>query len=348
MENAGITIEPLNASKAMPPAPPKDDTLSPHLISLVQDLALQEIGPASEKAFKYAETIKKAMMSDFADQLEKTAKQYEMPEPQVMAVKIDKNTTKKLKSEAVPFLGEMIIAAKTGLNTLLVGPAGCGKTFAGEQLAAALDLPYSHLCFTAGASETWLFGRQLPTGFHEGTFSQRYREGGVFLGDELDAADANLLLTINTALANGKLFNPMNGETYTRHKDFVFVGAANTIGKGANAQYTGRNRLDAATLDRFITIEVDYNESIERKLTANHDFTRLLQKVRKALKKADSSEVISTRKIIQCHTMLLNGIKQSKVEAMLLFPWEDDAVKIFKEAKKHDKEKEMEQENAPF
>lgn len=41
-----------------------------------------------------------------------------------------------------------------------------------------------------------------------------YEEGGVFLLDEVDAADANVLLVINQALANGHL--PVPNRTDTR------------------------------------------------------------------------------------------------------------------------------------
>ena len=44
-------------------------------------------------------------------------------------------------------------------------------------------------------------------------FVQIYGDGGVFLFDEMDAADANLLLGVNAAIANNVFANPATGET---------------------------------------------------------------------------------------------------------------------------------------
>ena len=61
-----------------------------------------------------------------------------------------------------------------------------------------------------------------------------------------------MLLSITTALSNGYLYNPINGETVKQHEDFIMVGCANTCGKGADAVYTGRNRLDGAFLEPIL------------------------------------------------------------------------------------------------
>src|SRR4051812_32550702 len=48
-----------------------------------------------------------------------------------------------------------------------------------------------------------------------------------------------------------------------RHADAIFVVSGNTFGTGADAVYVGRTQLDAATLNRFVTIEWDYDEGFE-------------------------------------------------------------------------------------
>jgi MoxR-like ATPase len=95
-----------------------------------------------------------------------------------------------------------------------------------------------------------------------------YEQGGVFLLDELDAADANVMVAINAALANGVLANPVTGKVHKRHEKFYVLAAANTWGRGGDHMYVGRNQLDAATLDRFIlsTLHVDYDGDLERDL----------------------------------------------------------------------------------
>ena len=82
-------------------------------------------------------------------------------------------------------------------------------------------------------------------------FVRIYGGGGVFLFDELDAADENLLLGVNAAIANNVFFNPATGKKIDQHPDFIPVAAMNTLGLGSGRDYNARNRLDAATLDRW-------------------------------------------------------------------------------------------------
>lgn len=231
----------------------------------------------------------------------------------VAAIKFNDEPIKMLKREAHPLLPRVTGMLKVGLTPLLVGPAGCGKTMLAEQCAEALGLSFSHLCFSAGASETWLFGRQTPNGFVEGEFSRVYKNGGLFLADELDAADANLLMSINTALANGHLYNPISGENIKRHENFYFIGAANTYGKGGDSTYTGRNRLDAATLDRFTVINIDYEKNIEEKLCSNPEIITALWELRAKLKERGSNEIISYRSFVKAEKLYLLGKSKEQI-----------------------------------
>lgn len=273
----------------------------------------------------HADTLVQGMIKDVKTQLIDLSKNSN----KIIAVQVNKEEVKKLKDQAVSYLDRLIVNAKLGLNTLLVGPAGCGKTFASGQLAEALGLPFGHLNLTAGASETWLFGRQTPNGFVEGMFSKLYRNGGVFLADEIDAADSNLLLAINTAIANNSFYNPILGELIEKHKDFVFIAAANTFGKGANSTYTGRNRLDAATLDRFVMIEVSYDNNIEKTVCPHDEMRTSLQAVRKELQKLGALEVISTRGMERCYLQLMAGISWTSIIDSIVLGWPDDLKKLF-------------------
>ena len=102
-------------------------------------------------------------------------------------------------------------------------------------------------------------GRYVKTHFRDA-----YEHGGVFLMDEIDAGNANVLIQINAALSNGLCSFP--DAMVKRHDDFVFIASANTFGNGANRQYVGRNQLDAATLDRFAVIEWFIDDELESSL----------------------------------------------------------------------------------
>jgi hypothetical protein len=289
----------------------------------------QEIEARIQKATnKVTSEVTKVVTNTVLDMLERKSNEIlehvnkvAKPREVAIAVKINEKDFVKLKTPAHPMLGELISTMLSGMNPLLVGPAGSGKTQMASQAAEALELKYGHLCFSAGVSETWLFGRQTPTGFIAGDFFNLYKNGGLFLADEMDAADANLLLTINTALANGHLYNPINGESVERHKDFYFIGTANTFGKGGTTVYTGRTRLDAATLDRFVTLEVDYIKEVEDTICTDKDLAEWLRNVRKAVLTKGSQEVVSYRSFDKAYRLRKSGVTNKRIQEILFASW---------------------------
>jgi MoxR-like ATPase len=278
---------------------------------------------------KSVKTTLDSKLSQFQSEVDKRMKELD-EKKDVRRVQINELDPKKISGTIAPEFETTLKVLKAGMNAMLVGPAGCGKTTIAKQVSESLDLEFGSVCLTAGASETWLFGRQTPTGFVEGMFSKLYKNGGVFLADEMDAADANLLLAINTALANGLLYNPINGEQYPRHKDFYFIGACNTFGKGADHVYTGRNQLDGATLDRFIIVQVDYNEKLETKMLKDQEMRAFLKTMRKEITKKGYNEIISTRAFDYASRLLEIGFEKQIIAQMLTESWNKDLKEIVK------------------
>lgn len=142
------------------------------------------------------------------------------------------------------------------LPIMLVGPAGVGKTTLCEQLAEHLGLDFAATPLTAGATPSWLLGRYVlkmgeDGGYNVSPLMEIYSKGGVHLFGEIDASDPNMLLVANNMLSQDHYDNPINGERYVKHPDFIGIADANTLGLGANSTFTGRERLDGATIDRF-------------------------------------------------------------------------------------------------
>ena len=166
---------------------------------------------------------------------------------------------------------ESLRAMTRGLDLFMVGPAGSGKGFLAQHLADALGQRFGFLSCSEGMSEGMLLGRGVPLAdrflYLQSSFVDFYENGGVFLLDEIDAANPNVLLIINECLSSPHLSIPnrVDNPYAVRHKDFYAIVAANTWGTGPDMEYVGRNRLDAAFLNRFIgsQIELGYDAKIE-------------------------------------------------------------------------------------
>ncbi len=140
------------------------------------------------------------------------------------------------------------------LNVALYGPAGTGKSYMGKKISEILDKDFYTISFNALSSKADILGFIDAKGkYHPSIFRKAFEKGGVFLADEFDACNAGVATIMNSAIANG-FCTFADSTTIDVHKDFVFIAAMNTPGTGGNYQYTSRNRLDAATLDRFFTL----------------------------------------------------------------------------------------------
>jgi energy-coupling factor transporter ATP-binding protein EcfA2 len=206
-----------------------------------------------------------------------------------------------------------------GHAVMLVGPAGCGKTTIGEHTAKALQLPFN---ITSTINETHeLIGFVDGHGtYHRTPFRDAFERGGVWIADEIDAWDANALLAANAALANGFCNFPDKPEPIYRHTDFRMIATANTFGTGADRIYVGRNELDAASLDRFAVIDVDYDLTLERLFAAGRDeWLERIWSVRKAVDEKRIRHVVSSRAIAMGSAALGIGIEWDECEAIYLF-----------------------------
>lgn len=136
-------------------------------------------------------------------------------------------------------------------NVMLIGSAGTGKSTCIKQVADHLGVRYGETPMTPGATRGDLLGRHTLDGFIPSQFVEIYSQGGIFNFEEIDASDPSMLIVVNNALASNHLYNSVNGEVYERSPNFVATATGNTFGLGADSKYTGREKLDLATIDRF-------------------------------------------------------------------------------------------------
>lgn len=225
-------------------------------------------------------------------------------------------------------LPSLLFNAKLRKHTLLVGPSGAGKTTASRMTADALGLDFGYIALGPTQTETKFSGYTDAHGVYVPTeFYLRYRYGGVFLMDEMDAGHPAALTWINGALANGLASFPRGlmsewerreyhpdedpgvptGGMIPMHPDFVAIGSANTFGKGADLVYQGRNALDGATLKRFKVIYWDYDERLERALAGDDVWVDFVQALRASARHLDMHHIVSPVDAIDGALMIQAG-----------------------------------------
>jgi cobaltochelatase CobS len=149
----------------------------------------------------------------------------------------------------------------------------------------------------------------------------------------VDAADGNVMVSINAALANGVLCNPVTGEVIERHPDCLIITAANTYGRGGDMVYVGRNALDGATLDRFCLSKllVSYDTDLESDLAhaaldaANADaLVAWVNSLRERIADNRLRRIASTRLVEQSVKALRSGRTLDDVKARFFQDWSVD------------------------
>ena len=178
----------------------------------------------------------------------------------------------------------------------LTGPAGSGKNYICKQVADALGLKFYFS--NAVTQEYKLTGFTDAMGnYHETQFYKAFTEGGVFMLDEMDASIPEVLVILNAAIANRYFDFPAPIGYKEAHPDFRVIAAGNTTGHGADYSYVGRNQLDAASLDRFAIVEIDYSVEIENGLAVDLELADFCREFRKASKKVGVNVIVSYRAI---------------------------------------------------
>ena len=188
----------------------------------------------------------------------------------------------------------------SGIPTMLVGPAGSGKNVCVKQVADALGL---EMYYTNNVSNEFKITGFVDAGgiYHETEFYKAFKHGGIFFLDEIDSSDPSALIILNSAISNGYVTFPH--EKVECHPDFRCIAAANTWGNGRDFQYVGRNALDAASLDRFVSLQFDYDRSLEQSLFPDPQILQFVWEARKTAIKNQIRHIFSTRTIKYAYEM---------------------------------------------
>lgn len=226
--------------------------------------ALNELTPKIEELKKSVETAKKSGSGT------------------IISVTIDGKTT-ETKTEKVldKSFAKVLKYVSNGENVYLYGPAGSGKNVIGEEIAKALGIPFHYQ--NTILTKFDVSGYKNAKGEYEQTpFYKAWKFGGLYFPDELDNSQAEAIIALNAALANGYYVFPDTNERVEKHPNFRCIAAGNTNGQGATEEYCGRYQMDESSRDRFVFVKIDYNSKIEESITKHADILEFVRALRVA------------------------------------------------------------------
>lgn len=374
---------PDDAPRRLPPALPKAEELPGGLDpekfmarvkKIVKDYVEFEIDEVAETV---TTKVREALVEPLAEMVDRAVAAgiakaaAELPPKEIVIRRADGGSDHRLPAEIFhERFDDVVEMFDMREDVFLTGPSGSGKSALVRQAARVLGVPFGMVSCSKGMSEGVLNGRLIPRGdrgqfeFLSTLLLHVYEGGGIFLFDEMDAADANVLLVVNSAVANGIMAVPnryalpdgvtmeqymaavegYNFRTATepfqyrgygpyavRHPDFLAAGAGNTVGTGADRKYVGRDPLDLSTRDRFQLgqIEVGYSPRIERALCPDPVLLATLYTWRKRIEEAGMDDrIVSTRFIEKAYKAHRAGWSIAKIASRYFSSWDADSVRM--------------------
>lgn len=248
------------------------------------------------------------------------------PMPEMIVVRDKSNNVVYIPdrdSTFIPF-GEFkdintIIASRGFFPIFVTGPTGNGKSTMVEQACARNKRTYIRLQINGQTDEDQLIGsKTLINGnieIVEGPVLIAMRTGSVLLLDELDAADPNNIMCLQSILEGRPYYFKLKNEMIYPQPGFNIVATGNTKGRGSDdGKYIGTKILNEAFLERFpVTMCQEYpSMQTELRIVRNWmekfncvdlKFAETLVKwsdaIRRTYEDGAIDDLITTRRLIQ-------------------------------------------------
>lgn len=239
----------------------------------------------------------------------------------------EKNIDKTVEGHSHEKLPLVLRTLSARLPLFLVGEAGSGKTHLVEQVAEVLGFKFYCISVCAQTTASSLLGYMNANGeYVRSLFREAYENGGVFLLDEVDNGNPNVLSVLNASISNHVCSFP--DKMVPKHPDFVLCASGNTYGHGANRKYVGRLEIDGATLDRFVFIEIGYDEKLESQICGSKEYAKMVQNIRHKAEELKLRNIISPRASINGVKLLKSGMDLDDVlNATIFRDMSEDTIK---------------------
>ena len=169
-------------------------------------------------------------------------------------------------------------AYDTDLFVIIIGPKGTGKTSLVRDFARIKGKKLDSVNFSLRTRESHLVGtKTLDDGtvsFNEGVLIKSMREGGILYLDEINSAEADVLLRLDEALDDRRqiVLKESTGEVVKAKENWFVIATINPL------THTGTKELPPQILSRFpVRVSLEYPpdnvelEIVKKYVSGNHD-----------------------------------------------------------------------------
>jgi len=163
-------------------------------------------------------------------------------------------------------------AFEKGLFVIIIGPKGTGKTTLVREYAMRKSKNLQSINFSLRTRESHLVGTKSLTdgniGFDEGILVKSMKEGNILYLDEINAAEADVLLRLDEALDDRRqlILKESSGEVIKAKDSWFVISTINPL------THVGTKELPPQILSRFpVRVRLDYPpEDIEYQIIKRH------------------------------------------------------------------------------
>ena len=215
-------------------------------------------------------------------------------------------------------------AFEKGLFVMIIGPKGTGKTSLVREYATQKSIELKSINFSLRTRESHLIGTKNliegNIGFDEGILVKSMKEGNILYLDEINAAEADVLLRLDEALDDRRqiVLKESDGQVIKAKDSWFVIATINPL------THVGTKELPPQLLSRFpVRIRLDYPpEDVEyqiiKKYVKNTTESDVLQGIKLAntLRQASAVEELyyspSIRETIAFAKLLESGVSASE------------------------------------
>lgn len=163
-------------------------------------------------------------------------------------------------------------AYETDLFVLIIGPKGTGKTSLVREFARNKNIKLESINFSLRTRESHLIGTKTlnegTVSFDEGLLTKSMREGDMLYLDEINSAEADVLLRLDEALDDRRqiVLKESTGEIVKAKEKWFVVATINPL------THSGTKELPPQLLSRFpVRVRLEYPpEDIELEIVKKH------------------------------------------------------------------------------